>query len=118
MGVDFDAYLIYGFQLDNIELQKFLDERYNNCYNFYEWIESVEDETLCEFLWEDHYRNPLDNNIYFGIRIYNRATADTIREIIDIRTEEICDDLIRIFGSYNIVDESIVPKIFAVPVVH
>lgn len=119
MGVDFDAYLVYGFQLDNDKLSEFLDKLGNDaCFDFYEWIEDIEDRTNCSIMWTNHYDFPLESDMYFGIRIYNKATAEVLEEIIKVRTQEICDDFIEIFGSYDIIYGEPVPELFAVPVIH
>ena len=106
MSVDYGMEVVYGFKLDskkfkdNIKLLKQLDENFDE----YEWIEWICEESACEFVWENRYCNIGDSDIYFGIVFYNRITAATLTELERDRREYVCDELVRIFGNYDILD--------------
>ena len=73
-------------------------------FDEYAWIEEICEASACEFVWENHYCSLGDSDIYFGIVWYNRITAENLAELERDRREYVCDELVRIFGNYDILD--------------
>jgi hypothetical protein len=118
MGVDYGVEIIYGFKLDSKKLKERikLATAVSPDFDIHEWMEEVTENSPCEFVYENHYRNIGDSDIYFGIVYYNRITAENLAELERDRKEEICDEFIRIFLDYELLDrEQIVePELHAV----
>jgi hypothetical protein len=106
MSVDYGVEVVYGFKLDrdkfkeSIKLLKQIDEDFDE----YVWVEEICEASACEFVWENHYCNIGDSDIYFGVVWYNRITAEGLAQLEHDRKEEVCDELVRIFGKYDILD--------------
>lgn len=120
MSVDYSVRLIYGFELNQEKFQEFIDkmEEENPDFNIYEWMEEITEQGNCELEYENHYNDITSdyNTVYFGITVYNRITAETLAEIEHCRREEVCDELIRIFGSGDILQGYMVPELIAIGV--
>lgn len=121
MSVDCDVRMIYGFELDQNKFLEFIRNKEEEDENFdiYDWMyNEVDCQSNCEIIYENHYINieNLNNVVYFGIPVYNRITAKTLYDIENCRSEEISDELIRIFGSYDILGEvdTFEPELIAV----
>ena len=118
MSVDYGMEVVYGFRLDrdklkeSFKMMKQLDEDFDE----YVWVEEICESSVCEFVWENAYCNICDSDIYFGVVFYNRITAETLAELEHDRREEVCDELIRIFGNYDILDRDQIaePELHAV----
>jgi hypothetical protein len=118
MSVDCGVEIVYGFKLDcdklkeSFNIRKQLDEDFDE----YVWIEEICEASACEFTWENHYCDIGKSDIYFGIVFYNRITAETLVELERDRREYICDELVRIFGNYDILDRDQIaePELHAV----
>lgn len=121
MSVDYSIRMIYGFELNQDKFQDFVNkmEEENSDFDIYEWMEEIAEQSNCEFEYENHYDDITSdcNTVYFGITVYNRITAETLAEIERDRREEVCDELIRIFGSGDILQEYMVPELIAIWVV-
>ena len=119
MSVDYGMEVVYGFKLDSEKLKesfkmmKQLDEDFDECV----WIEEICEASACEFVWGNRYCNIGDSDIYFGIVWYNRITAENLAELERDRREYVCDELVRIFGNYDILDREQIaePELHAVP---
>lgn len=121
MSIDYSVRLIYGFELNQDKFQDFISnmEEDNPEFDIYEWMREIEEQSNCEFVCENLYEN-IDseyNTVYFGIAVYNHITAETLAEIERVRREEVCDELIRIFGSGDILQSYLVPELIAVGVI-
>jgi hypothetical protein len=121
MGVDFGVRMVYGFELDQEKFLEFYEQKQEENPNFdiYNWMyEEVDCQSNCEVVYENHYIDvtSLDNTVYFGIPVFNRITASGLEEIERDRYEEVCDELIRFFGSYDILGdfEAVQPELIAV----
>ena len=121
MSVDYSVRLIYGFELNQDKFQDFIDKKKeeNPDFNVYEWIEEIAEQGNCELEYENHYSDITNdyNTVYFGVTVYNRITAETLAEIEQCRREEVCDELIRIFGSGDILQGYMVPELIAIGVI-
>ena len=122
MSVDYSVRLIYGFELNQDKFQDFIDKKKeeNPDFDVYSWMEEIEEQSNCELVYENHYNDITSdyNTVYFGITVYNHITAETLTEIEYCRREEVCDELIRIFGSGNILQGYMVPELIAIGVVY
>jgi hypothetical protein len=111
--------VVYGFKLDreklkeSFKMRKQMDEDFDE----YVWVEEICEASACEFVWENCYCNIGNSDIYFGIVYYNRITAENLAELERVRREEVCDELVRIFGGYDILDREQIaePELHAVP---
>ena len=118
MSVDLGVDMVYGFKLDrdkfkeSIKLLKQMDEDFDE----YIWVEDICEASACEFIWENRYCDIGNSDIYFGIVFYNRITAETLAELERDRREYVCDELVRIFGNYDILDREQIaePELHAV----
>lgn len=121
MSVDYSVRLIYGFELNQDKFQDFVNKMIeeNPDFNIYEWMEEIMEQGNCEFEYENHYNDVTSdyNTVYFGITVYNHITAETLAEIEHCRREEVCDELIRIFGSGDILQGYMVPELIAIGVI-
>ena len=106
MSVDYGANVVYGFRLDRekFKARAKMATDVNPDFDIYQWMEDICEASCCEFVWENHYCGIGDSDIYFGIVWYNRITAANLAELERVRKEEVCDELIRIFGNYDILD--------------
>jgi len=122
MLVDCDVRMIYGFELDQNKFQDFINEmkEENLVFDIHEWMDEINEQSNCELVYENHYIKPEDecNTVWFGIVVYNRLTPATASNIARVRFEEVCDELVRVFGSYDILGkiEIIEPEFIAVGV--
>ena len=115
MSVDYSVDTIYGFKLNTDKVIDFIRDKN---INFYDFCEQVQEETNCEMIYNNHYVDAKYCDIYFGIRFENRITAANLYELEQVRYEEVCDTLISIFGSYEIVENGeFEPEIHVVGVV-
>lgn len=106
MSVDVGMEVVYGFKLDRKKFQKFVDEqeKLNPDFDIHEWCEDITECSCCEFVYENHYCNMWDSDVYFGIVWYNRITAENLAQLERDRREYVCDELVRIFGNYDMLD--------------
>jgi hypothetical protein len=106
MSVDYGMEIVYGFRLDREKFQKFVNEqeKLNPDFDVHEWCEEITEYSCCEFVYENHYCNMWDSDIYFGVVWYNRITAENLAQLERDRKEEVCDELVRIFGNYDMLD--------------
>ena len=119
MGVDYGVAIIYGYALDGEKFSNFICEQKEKDEEFdiYDWIE----ESNYIFEYENHYCGISDNDtIYFGIPVYNKIPADLLEELERDRLEDLEDELIRIFGSYNILasDQGCQPELHIIGVLY
>ena len=118
MSVDYDVEVVYGFRLDHEKLKQGFElaRQIDKDFDEYEWMEEVCECSCCEFVWGNHYCNIGDSDIYFGVVFCNRITAETLAELERDRREEVCDELVRIFGNYDILDREQIaePELHAV----
>ena len=123
MSVDYGVRMIYGYQLNQEIFRKIVKEKEAEDKDFYvyDWIYDIQEQSNCELDYENHYIevDDLRNIVYFGIPIYNKITAQLLTELERDRLEEIQDELIRLFNSYDIVDSEngLVPELHAFVVV-
>ena len=124
MSVDFDVRMVYGFELDQEKFREFIrtKEEENEDFNIYDWMyEEVVQKSNCEVIYENHYSDIENeyNSVYFGIPVSNRISANSLVEIERDRYEEVCDELVRFFGSYDILGttEDIQPELIAIGVI-
>lgn len=124
MSVDYDVRMIYGFELDQEKFLEFVEnkEEEDENFNIYNWMyDEVDCQSNCEIMYENHYIHieDLGNVVYFGIPVFNRITATQLVEIERDRYQEVCDELIHFFGSYDILGDvaAIEPELFAVGVI-
>lgn len=107
MSVDYGMEVVYGFRLDrdklkeSFKMRKQMDEDFDE----YVWIEEICEASACEFVWENHYCDIGNSDIYFGVVWHNRITAENLAELERDRREYVCDELVRIFGNYDILDQ-------------
>jgi hypothetical protein len=82
-------------------------------------MEEIEAQGNCTLEYENHYNDITSdcNTVYFGITVYNHITAETLAEIERDRREEVCDELIRIFGSGDILQGYMVPELIAIGII-
>lgn len=106
MGVDFGVEVVYGFKLDSKKLKERIKmaTAVNPDFDIHEWMEEVTESSPCEFVYENHYCSIGDSDIYFGIVYCNRITAENLAELERVRKEEVCDEFIRIFLDYELLD--------------
>ena len=106
MSVDYGVRMIYGFELDQKKFQEFVEkmEEENPEFGVYNWMEEVAEQSNCELVYENHYTDATSdyNTVFFGVPVYNRLTPAFASDIARVRFEEVCDELVRIFGSYDI----------------
>ena len=103
MGVDFNAYMIYGYALDQDKFIEFLNKKQeeNPEFSFYEWREEVERESECRFFYENHY-DDIDseyNQVYFGVWMLHSLKLKDIQTIDSDFHDVVQDELVSIFGS-------------------
>ena len=118
MSVDYGMEVVYGFKLDrdklkeSFQMRKQMDEDFDE----YAWVEEICEASACEFVRENCYCGIGDSDIYFGVVFYNRITAETLAELEHDRREYVCDELVRIFGNYDILDREQIeePELHAV----
>lgn len=103
MGVDFDVDVIYGFQLDTEMIEKVL-ELQGDGFSFYDLQETIEEQTNCSLIVDNHYVDWECTNVYFGIRIFNYLTAATCAEIERDRRREVIRTLIEYFGGSEVIE--------------
>lgn len=109
MGVDFNAYMIYGYALDQDKFIEFLNKKreVNPEFSFYEWKEDLELES--RFFYENHY-DDIDseyNQVYFGVWVLRSVKLEDIKEIANDYHDVVQDELVSIFGSsFDIVNGS------------
>ena len=106
MPVDYGVEIVYGFKLDRKKMKEFVShaEQVDTDFDIYEWMEEICECSCCEFVYENHYCGIGDSDIYFGIVWYNRTTAENLAELERDRREYVCDELVRIFGNYDMLD--------------
>lgn len=108
MSVDYGVRIIYGYQLDQEKFSDFIKAKRDSEEEFYvyDWLEEIAEQSNCEISYENHYIDIdcLRNTVYFGIPVYNKITATLLNELERDRLEEIQDEVIRIFGSFDIID--------------
>ena len=119
MSVDYGVRMIYGYQLNQEIFRKIIKEKEAEDKDFYvyDWLQEIAEMSNCEIAYENHYIevDDLHNTVYFGIPVYNKLTAQLLTELERDRLEEIQDELIRLFNSYDIVDSEngLVPELHA-----
>jgi hypothetical protein len=122
MGVDFNAYMIYGYALDQDKFIEFLKEKEkeNPEFNFYDWKEDLELES--RFFYENHY-DDIDseyNQVYFGIWMLRSLKLKDIQTIDSDFHDVVQDELVSIFGSsFDIVGGSqyLEPELISIGVI-
>ena len=117
MSVDYGVEVVYGFKLDRDKIKEFIsfaEEVYED-FNVYDWLEEEFENSCCEIVYENHYRNFGDSDIYFGVVFYNKITSKTLAQLEKERRKEVRKELLRVFGSFAILDEeqSIEPELHA-----
>lgn len=97
MGVDISTRVIYGYKIDTDKFMNFIED--NQIEDIYVWMEEQGEYCKCEFFTENHYYDIEDSNIYFGINIWNKITAQLLTEIDRDRKSELQDEMYHIFGA-------------------
>jgi hypothetical protein len=118
MSVDYGVEVVYGFKLDSKKIKEFISfaEQIYSDFNVYDWMEEEFESSCCEIVYSDHYRGLGDSDVYFGVVFYDRITAASLFDLEVARKEEVCDELIRVFGNYDILDDEQIaePELHAV----
>ena len=96
MGVDIDARVVYGYEIDTDKFLSWLQEK--EIEDIWEWMEEQGAYSKGGFFVENHYCDIEYSNIYFGINIWNKITAQLLTEIDRDRKSELQDEMYRIFG--------------------
>jgi hypothetical protein len=108
MSVDYGAELVYGFKLNRNKIEEFktfAEEIYSD-FNIYDWMEEECGELHGEFVYENHYVSIGDSDIYFGIIYCGVINASNLAEFEADYFETVADELIGIFGNFDILDET------------
>lgn len=106
MSVDYGVEIVYGFHLDRKKFQEFVktQKELDEEFSVYNWCEEITECSCCEFIYENHYCDMWNSEIYFGVVLCNPLTAENLVELEYTRREEVCDELVRIFGNYDMLD--------------
>ena len=106
MSVSYDTRVIYGFKIDTEKLIKFFKEKKerNEKFNEFEWLDRVREDNNCEFFLSDLWSNLEYCEIFFGISYENRLNPSLMVELEADRRQEVCDEFIGTFGTYDFLD--------------
>lgn len=119
MSVDYGVGVIYGYELNQEKFRKFIKNKEAEDKDFYvyDWIQDIAEQSNCELCYENHYIevDDLRNTVYFGIPVYNKLTASLLNELERDRLEELQDEIIRFFGSFDIInsENGLEPEVLA-----